>query len=179
MFTTHTKKIMIGVLTSALSTGCASTSSNSTCSTIPKEKVYITTAKDGKIIEQHHIYHPDPNLKKAVVILTKKVAALESKMANFGTRVPASTPPQGKCVGCGPNIPVKPKAKKQPKYRDGFYRGYKSIPVFACATKHSILLGTIEQGLKVKLYDCGTYGWCRVEGRKGFVQAWRFERIGD
>jgi hypothetical protein len=142
-------------------------------STIPKEKVYIDTSSGNKIIEKHYIYTPDVDLKSAVAILIKKVERLESKKP--------FTYPAAKVSykGCGPAVPTLKKAKKKIKHKDGLYQSYSKVPVWSCATKRGSRLSWVYKQKKVRLIDCGIYGWCKIKGQKGYVQAWRLKRIGN
>jgi hypothetical protein len=143
------------------------------CSTIPKEKVYIDTSSGNKIIEKHYIYTPDVDLKSAVAILIKKVERLESKPST------AYSAPKVIYKGCGPAVPSLKKEKKRIKYRDGLYSAYSKVPVWSCATKRGSRLSWVYKKTKVRLVDCGIYGWCKIKGQKGYVQAWRLKRIGN
>lgn len=145
------------------------------CTALPKEKVYIK----GDTVKQYVVYTPDVDLKPAVVILMRKVdllekrvGVLEGKAKTFG----AATHPKVIYTSCGPAEPVK---KKYKKYKDGLYVAKTKTPIWSCATTRGQRIGYIYKETKVRLSKCGIYGWCKIDGQKGYIQAFRLKRIGD
>lgn len=51
---------------------------------IPAKTTYIDTDTGNTVIEKHTVYTPDVDLKSAVIILIKKVDALEKKIYGSG-----------------------------------------------------------------------------------------------
>jgi len=179
MLTIQTKyKLGIAVASvMVLFTGCAPQpqapeyDNNGVCTALPKEKVYIN--KGGYTTsESYTVYTPDVDLKPAVVILMKKVDKLEQQMSEL--RI--SKVPKVSYKGCGPAEPAKKKFKK---FKDGLYLAYKKVPIWSCATKRGERVGWITKKRKVRLSHCGIYGWCKLEGQRGYVEAWKLKRIGD
>jgi len=145
------------------------------CTKLPTEKVYIK----GDTVKQYIVYTPDVDLKPAVVILMRKVdmlekrvGVLEGKMKTFGT----SSRPKVVYTSCGPAEPVK---KKYKKYKDGLYIAKTKIPIWSCATTRGQRIGYIHKETKIRLSKCGIYGWCKIDGQKGYIQAFRLKRVGD
>jgi hypothetical protein len=148
---------------------------NGVCTALPKEKVYIN--KGGySTLESYTVYTPDVDLKLAVVILMKKVDRLEQKVSELRHSSCTSKMPKVSYKGCGPAEPVKKKFKK---FKDGLYLAYKKVPIWSCATKRGEKVGWITKKRKVRLSHCGIYGWCKLEGQRGYVEAWKLKRIGD
>jgi len=69
--------------------------------------------------------------------------------------------------------------KRFKKFKDGLYLAYQRVPVWACATKRGEKIGWITRKRKVRLSHCGIYGWCKVVGQRGYIEAWKLKRIGD
>jgi len=155
---------------------------NGICTSIPREKVFIDTNTGNQVIERHTIYTPDVDLKSAVVILTKKVESLESQISSCEKRAAsfkpsiAAAPASSVIRGCGPTTPSK---KSSSRYKDGKYKAKSKSPVWTCATERGKILRYVQKSIVLELKNCGRYGWCDIVGQDGYVQAYRFTRIGN
>jgi len=183
MYITTIKGMLAGGVSLLILSGCAQNSpkapvydENGICTKLPSQKTYIDTNTGNTIIERHTIYTPDVNLKSAVVILTKKVTVLEKKVSRLQNRANTFKAQRLVYKGCGPAQPI---GKKSKKYKDGTYRARHRVAIWSCATKRGKKTGSIEKSAAVKLVDCGIYGWCRIDGQDGYVQAYKLTRIGD
>lgn len=138
--------------------GCAQ---NNTMATCPKQT----------IVKKYYVENPD--IKKAVVILAEKVRKLEEQNSQ---PVIIETPKEERKVvtkTCPKKVPLLP----NPGSYAGQYRAINDVNVRACASRESIVIGTIPKGSIVEFSKCTRYGWCVIKGRDGFVARYMFKKV--
>jgi len=156
-------------------------------------------------ISEEHIYQIEPNIKKAIVILIKKIDALE-KQNGYNTREAKQIKKEINKISSKDNgkfkkeiedlrekiaelekkIKTKNKSfdskkfcKKTILYKidGGFYKALKDAQIRPCPSYDSSIVGIIKNGTIVRFEGCNDYGWCLLKGRRGYVAGFLFKKI--
>ena len=187
--------IFSALAASLILSGCAATAQ-------PPSTPVDTNATE-KVVKHEYVYETDKKIKEAIVILIRKMEALESsgapvaKSADF-----AAMKSELERIKTGSNTKELEKrikaleeklASVQKKGGSGtctktfLYTVHKSAPYMAkqnvnvrpCPSYESMPSGLIKKGEVVYFEGCNEYGWCKIKGGKGYVAGHFFKKISS
>lgn len=59
----------------------------------------------------------------------------------------------------------------------GTYQAKRSVNIRSCPSMQSTVIGEIKQGERVEFVGCDRYGWCKLNGRDGYVSGIFFKPL--